>query len=139
MSSRGRVRILSSGLNGGLYCPFQVRQLVVTNDSTFDGTVCVFKNAGTYYLAGSINVGETRVLDIRGRILSSQGADFTDSELLTFVSTTRHEGHYRAHGTAGDPEIALRGLDDLEFLDCGSYLDIFLPYAHNRLCMYARM
>ncbi|KAF4568090.1 hypothetical protein EYR40_010513 [Pleurotus pulmonarius] len=104
----------------------RVRQLIVTNDGTFDGTVYVFKNAGTYYLAGSITVGETRSLDltqvkginngddIRVRILSSQGADNTDSTLVTYVSNAANGSRYLISGTAGDPKIAFQNLAPLQ-------------------------
>ncbi len=48
---------------GGLI-DLQVQQVVVTNNATFDGTVYVFKNAGTYYLLGTIRVGERKTFPI---------------------------------------------------------------------------
>ncbi|KAF4568091.1 hypothetical protein EYR40_010512 [Pleurotus pulmonarius] len=96
----------------------RVQQVVVTNNATFDGTVYVFKNAGTYYLLGTIRVGERKTFpinvvqsginngdDIRARILSTQGADNTDSVLVTYVSNSGNQAEYIVSGTAGDPKI----------------------------------
>lgn len=109
----------------------------MTNNATFDGTVYVFKNAGTYYLLGDIRVGERKTFpinvvqsginngddvgdisnfllasvlslcttQIRARILSTQGADNTDSVLVTYVSNSGNQAEFIVSGTAGDPKI----------------------------------
>ncbi|KAG5219632.1 hypothetical protein IMY05_C4819000100 [Salix suchowensis] len=124
MTSQGRVR-LSVRLRD-LTLTSTDPLTPVTNNATFDGTVYVFKNAGTYYLLGTIRVGERKTfpinvvqsginngddrskastVQIRARILSTQGADNTDSVLVTYVSNSANQAEYIVSGTAGDPKI----------------------------------
>ncbi|KAF4564067.1 hypothetical protein EYR36_003318 [Pleurotus pulmonarius] len=104
----------------------RVCQLVVTNNATFDGSVYVFKNAGTYYLLGAIRAGETKVFpinvvqsginngdDIRARVLSSQGADHTDTNIVTYVSNSASQAEYVITGTAGNPNICHRSVNNI--------------------------
>ncbi len=50
---------------------------------------------------------------IRTRILSSQGADNTDSTLVTYVSNANFEARYIVDGTAGNPTIRFVSVNPL--------------------------
>ena len=55
----------------------------------------------------------TALAQIRTRILSSQGADNTDSTLVTYVSNANFEARYIVDGTAGDPKILFASVNPL--------------------------
>ncbi|KAJ7579505.1 hypothetical protein C8J56DRAFT_333609 [Mycena floridula] len=122
-------QILETIIHSGSPPPPHVRQITVSNNTAFDGTIYVVRLSGTeaaYPLSPQLEAGDTNIVfdlsmvqglengdTFYARVVSSQGAIENDDTLLTYTKKSKDEAIYAIEGTVNAPIIALTGWDTL--------------------------
>ncbi|KAJ7579425.1 hypothetical protein C8J56DRAFT_1030380 [Mycena floridula] len=103
-----------------------VRQITVSNETTFDASIYVITATGAaYFLSPQLEAGNTNIFDLNKvqglqdggtlhvRVVSGQGTMYNDDTLFTYTKNSKDEAIFAIEGTANAPTVAFQILQTI--------------------------